>query len=159
MGQYFKPANLDKREYICPWCIGGGAKFFEWAANTQGAIFTMLLHRSDETSASEMAQFAKSWTAADDGAESEDDSSRDLLLCTGIPGSEAVPYPYLCTVGGWAGDRVVLIGDGDSSGLYGELEKFTNISEAVVRDWNAVLPIPDLQLKLCDDCYCRNPFE
>ena len=46
MGQYFKPVNLDKREYVCPWCIGGLAKLWEWAANPWGAIFVMLLRKS-----------------------------------------------------------------------------------------------------------------
>lgn len=48
MGQYFKAVNTDKKEYVCPWCIGGGAKLCEWAANSQGAIFTLLLRKSDE---------------------------------------------------------------------------------------------------------------
>lgn len=48
MGQYFKAVNVSKREVVCPWCIGGGAKLWEWAANSQGAIFTLLLRRSDE---------------------------------------------------------------------------------------------------------------
>jgi hypothetical protein len=46
MGQYFRPANVDKKEYVCPRCIGGFAKLYEWAANPQGAIFTMLLRKS-----------------------------------------------------------------------------------------------------------------
>lgn len=48
MGQYFQPINTDKKEYVCPWCIGGGAKLWEWAANCQGAIFTLLLRKSTE---------------------------------------------------------------------------------------------------------------
>lgn len=46
MGQYFKAINTKKEEFVCPWCIGGGAKFYEWAANPQGGIFTLLLHKS-----------------------------------------------------------------------------------------------------------------
>ena len=48
MGQYFIAVNLDKREYVCPWCISGGAKLWEWAVNRQGAIFTLLLRQSTE---------------------------------------------------------------------------------------------------------------
>ena len=48
MGQYFKAVNVSKREVVCPWCLNGGAKLWEWAANTQGAIFTLLLRKSDE---------------------------------------------------------------------------------------------------------------
>ena len=28
MGQYFKAANLDKKEVVCPWCMSGGAKLW-----------------------------------------------------------------------------------------------------------------------------------
>ena len=48
MGQYFVAINKDKKEYVCPWCLGGGAKLFEWAANPQGAIWTLLLRQSSE---------------------------------------------------------------------------------------------------------------
>ena len=48
MGQYFKAVNMDKKEVVCPWCINGGAKFLEWTANRHGAIFTLLLRKSDE---------------------------------------------------------------------------------------------------------------
>lgn len=46
MGQYFKAVNTDKQEYICPWCIGGGAKLWEWAVNPQGSIFVWLLQKN-----------------------------------------------------------------------------------------------------------------
>ncbi len=46
MGQYFKAVNLDKREVVCLWCLDGGAKLWEWAANPQGSIFTLLLRKS-----------------------------------------------------------------------------------------------------------------
>ena len=29
-GQTFKAINLDKQEYICSSCMGGGTKFWEW---------------------------------------------------------------------------------------------------------------------------------
>ena len=48
MGQYFTLANLDKKEYVCPWCLGGGAKLWEWAANANGSVLTILLRKSDE---------------------------------------------------------------------------------------------------------------
>jgi hypothetical protein len=49
MGQYFKAINLDKREVVCPWCLDGGAKLWEWAVNRQGAVFTLLLRQSSST--------------------------------------------------------------------------------------------------------------
>ena len=48
MGQYFKAVNLKKREYICPWCLFGVAKLWEWSANPWGAIFPLLLRKSTE---------------------------------------------------------------------------------------------------------------
>lgn len=48
MGQYFKAANLDKKEYVCPFCIGQTSKLWEWAANPHGAIFTLLLRKSTD---------------------------------------------------------------------------------------------------------------
>ena len=49
MGQYFKAVNVSKQEVVCPWCLNGGAKLFEWAANPQGAVFTLLLRKSDDS--------------------------------------------------------------------------------------------------------------
>ena len=48
MGQYFKAVNLKKREYVCPWCLGGVAKLWEWSANPWGAVFPLLLRKSTE---------------------------------------------------------------------------------------------------------------
>lgn len=47
MGQYFKLVNLDKREVVNPWDIGGGAKFWEWLYNPQAAVCVWLLRQSD----------------------------------------------------------------------------------------------------------------
>ena len=118
MGQYFKAVNLDKREFVCPWCIGGLAKLWEWAASNHGSIFTLLLRKSD---------------AIDNLEISEDE-----------------------TQGRWAGDRIVLVGDYDTSGLYVESEQFRNISEAVVRDWNEFIGQPDRCLKFNPHCRCSS---
>jgi hypothetical protein len=48
MGQYFKAVNLDKKEYVCPWAIGGMAKLWEWCVNPQAGIFPFLLRKSNE---------------------------------------------------------------------------------------------------------------
>jgi hypothetical protein len=47
MGQYYLAVNKKKREYICPWCLGGLAKLFEWSANRQAAVFPALLAKTD----------------------------------------------------------------------------------------------------------------
>ena len=48
MGQYFVAVNLDKKEYVNPWKIGGLAKLWEWCANSQAGIFPFLLRKSTE---------------------------------------------------------------------------------------------------------------
>ncbi|MEM3860220.1 MAG: hypothetical protein QW478_12600 [Candidatus Micrarchaeaceae archaeon] len=47
MGQYFTLVNLDKKEYVSPWDINGGAKLWEWMANLDecGVIFALILDR------------------------------------------------------------------------------------------------------------------
>ncbi len=43
MGQYWKPVNLDKREYIHPHKLGGGLKLIEQACSTNiGAALVIL---------------------------------------------------------------------------------------------------------------------
>jgi hypothetical protein len=124
MGQYFKAVNIDKREVVCPWCIGGGAKLWEWAANTQGSIFTLLLRRSDEGGGGDFYGYHK-----------------------GCGEGGPITCPLESLVGRWAGDRVVLVGDYDSSKLYQDAEGFRNISGDLVAVWNQFIELPDRQLE------------
>ena len=48
MGQYFKLVNLDKKEVVDPWKVGGAAKFWEWLANPHGRVILWLLRQSTE---------------------------------------------------------------------------------------------------------------
>jgi len=48
MGQYFRLINLDKREYVDPWDVGGAAKLWEWCANNQCRAIPFLLRQSSE---------------------------------------------------------------------------------------------------------------
>ena len=48
MGQYFRLINLDKREYVDPWDVGGRAKLWEWSANNQCRAIPFLLRQSTE---------------------------------------------------------------------------------------------------------------
>jgi len=113
MGQYFRAVNATKREFVCPWCIAGGAKLWEWAVNRQGAIFTVLLRKSDQTGGGDYGQHGE---------------AQDLRAVDSI-------------VGRWAGDVVYLIGDYDSSKLYENSEEFTNISGLLVSVWNEFVEI------------------
>lgn len=46
MGQYFRAVNVTKREYVSAWNCGGGAKLWEWCADTTAGIFPYLLRKS-----------------------------------------------------------------------------------------------------------------
>jgi hypothetical protein len=131
MGQYFKAVNLDKKEYVCPWCVVGGAKLWEWAANSYGAVFALLLRKSDEGGGGDYYGYSKGY---DEGS--------------------PVRAEHEVT-GRWAGDRVVLVGDYDSSKLWDELPAFRNISRELVEIWNDFIELPDLKLTYRPDCHCN----
>jgi len=110
MGQYFKAVNLDRKEYVSPWKIGGVAKLWEWCVNAQAGIFPFLLRKSNE----------------------------------GGGGDISKEYE---TAGRWAGERIVLIGDYDESGLWDELEKeYEDISRQLVADYNDFIDFDDSRL-------------
>ena len=132
MGQYFKAVNLDKREVVCPWCMGGGAKLWEWAANTQGSIFTLLLRKSDEGGGGDFYGYRK-----------------------GCGEGGPIHCPVSPIAGRWAGDRVCLVGDYDSSKLWDELPAFHNITKEVVETWNDFIEIPEMKLTFRSDCSCQ----
>jgi len=132
MGQYFQAVNLDKREVVCPWCMGGGAKLWEWAANTQGSIFTLLLRKSDEGGGGDFYGYHK---GCDEGG--------------------PIRAPLSTIAGRWAGDRVALVGDYDSSRIWDDLPRFRNITKELVDEWNAFIELPDRKLTYRPDCECR----
>jgi len=128
MGQYFKLVNLDKREVVTPWELGGVAKFWEWVYNRETRVFPWLLRRSD----------------GDGGGD--------------IDADERERYQ---TLGRWVGDRIVLIGDYDSSRLYQEASnedddgnvmdsgEYTDISKLLRQEFNEAIVrdgCPDEQL-------------
>jgi hypothetical protein len=83
MGQYYKIANLDKREYIEPYPFGDGVKLMEFSMNSGGMLtaLAVLLASSNGNSGGDLHLDVKSkW--------------RD------VPGR-------------WAGDRIVIAGDYD----------------------------------------------
>ena len=132
MGQYFKALNTDKMEVVCPWCIGGGAKLWEWAANPQGAIFTLLLRKSDEGGGGDFYGYHK-----------------------GCGEGSPIPCPLSPIAGRWAGDRVMLVGDYDSSKLWNQLHQCENISRQLVDEWNAFIEIDDKQLSYMPCAGCK----
>ena len=133
MGQYFKAVNIDKKEYVCPWCMHGGAKLWEWAANTQGAVFTLLLRKSDGSGGGDYYGYRRGY---DEGSP--------------VPEHDAI-------VGRWAGDRVMLVGDYDSSKLWDDLPQFRNVTEELVDAWNSFIDLADKKLDYSPCSGCRDP--
>ncbi|MCA9062830.1 MAG: hypothetical protein KDA96_07220 [Planctomycetaceae bacterium] len=155
MGQYFKPVNVTKQEYICPWCIGAGAKLWEWAANPCGAIFVLLLRRSSQTGGGDFGSTKPLFIEVANDGECSDVIAQVLQR----EGADAVADASQI-VGRWAGDEIYLVGDYDESGdLYRRAKSWRNISESVVEAWNGFIEIPELKLRFeycgcgeCPDC-------
>lgn len=66
MGQYFVAVNHSKKEYACPWCLGGTAKLWEWCIQPTAGIFPYLLRKSSglgggDVENPEQAQYAGRW--------------------------------------------------------------------------------------------------
>jgi hypothetical protein len=152
MGQYFKAVNLDKREVVCPWCLGGGAKLWEWAANPQGSIFTLLLRKSTGSGGGDYYGYRSIEINADKVR--RDGVVPTLRWMAGMEG-QPIPASTDTIVGRWAGDRVVLIGDYDKSKLWDELPAFRNVSAELVEAWNGFIEIPEMKLKFRPDCSCQ----
>lgn len=158
MGQYFKAVNLDKKEVVCPWCIGGGAKLWEWAANSYGAIFTLLLRRSSQTGGGDyrdpIPQSERIATLDSDDPEHAKQSIQDAIGLAVAAEGMPINISADSIVGRWAGDRVVLIGDYDESELWKELPTYRNISKELVESWNEFIELDDRQLEYRPDCSC-----
>ncbi|MFA5858423.1 MAG: hypothetical protein WC955_05100 [Elusimicrobiota bacterium] len=103
MGQYFKLVNLDKKEQVITWNLKlKETDFF-------GAKF-LEIYGSDGGFKDCLVWLLRK---SDEGGGGDVDSDK---------------YKWL---GRWAGDRIVLIGDYDSSDLYSDSEKFADISKEV----------------------------
>jgi len=156
MGQYFKAVNLDKREVVCPWCIGGGAKLWEWAANPQGAVLTLLLRKSSAGGGGDYYGYRPQ--RVDFGADGDEithqavmQAVRSVALLEGQP----IPSARDSIVGRWAGDRVALVGDYDDSRIWEELPTFRNISAELVAAWNDFIEIGEMKMELNPTCSCQ----
>lgn len=152
MGQYFKAINTSKKEVVCPWCLGGVAKLWEWAANPWGAVFTLLLRKSSGSGGGDY--MGPTPQTLDATAMSSDEIAETIargVLKEGVPSG----IPSDSVVGRWAGDEVYLIGDYDESGLYEESRKYRNISRELVDVWNDFIDIDTMKLRFNRDCSCQ----
>lgn len=159
MGQYFKAVNLDKREVVCPWCLGGGAKLWEWAANSYGAVFTLLLRKSSATGGGDYhdplpPQARRVQLDASGSQDAQQSAFAAIMQCVAAEGQPVVLSPD-SVVGRWAGDRVVLVGDYDKSKVWDELPRYRNISKELAEAWNAFIELEDRKLNFNSECSCR----
>jgi hypothetical protein len=156
MGQYFKAMNLDKKEVVCPWCLHGGAKLWEWAASPQGAIFTLLLRKSSGSGGGDYYGYRTQELDLQDYPEGSASEAmlHKLGAVVGMEGKPISPSPE-SVVGRWAGDRVVLVGDYDESNLWEELASYRNISRELVDAWNPFIELKEMKLRFNPTCSCR----
>ncbi len=143
MVQCFKAVNLDKREFICPWCMHEGAGLTQWAVGRHSGVLSILtcqssVDREDSAQSYVIASEVKSVVIAE--------VSHKSIFKDESPTSTTV-------TGRWAGDRVCLIGDHDASGHWDELPSYVNITEAVVEEWNRLIHGEDAQLAF-NHCGC-----
>ena len=159
MGQYFKAVNFDKREVVCPWCLGGGAKLWEWAANSYGAIFTLLLRQSSATGGGDYADPLSADRREVELAGLSSKDAKDAVMAAIVQAVTAEGRPAVLpadsVVGRWAGDRVALIGDYDQSKTWDKLPAFRNVSKELCDAWNAFIDLPDRQLTFNAKCSCQ----
>lgn len=156
MGQYFKAVNLDKREVVCPWCLGGGAKLWEWAANAQGAVFTLLLRKSSAGGGGDYYGYRPREVALDTGsAEGAKESLLKAIRSVAVDEGQPIPPEPESIVGRWAGDRVALVGDYDDSEIWDALPTYRNISEELVGTWNDFIEIDAMKLEFNPTCSCQ----
>lgn len=114
MGQYFLLVNVDRKEYVDPFFVGGGSgyKLWEWCTNNTTRVIPFLIRKSSS------------------------------IGCGGDLLSDSYKY-----AGRWAGDRIVLVGDYDDSGLFTVAEdSYENISKEVREEFNRFIEVDDLKL-------------
>ncbi len=152
MGQYFKAVNVTKKEVVCPWCLGGVAKLIEWAINPWGAVFTLLLRKSD---ASGGGDFGGPTMQRLDASKQSPEEILETIVRGVLKEGAPCGIPPDSVVGRWAGDEVYLVGDYDSSKLFDKSEEFRNISRELVDTWNQFVDIDQMRLTYNPDCSCH----
>jgi hypothetical protein len=155
MGQYFKAVNLDKCEFVCPWCINGGAEFLEWCGNDYGRIWNLLLRQSSETGGGDIGTQPLVVNLDSFDAENFEKQIQDALKYAMSCEGERIRLPEDSMVGRWAGDRVTLVGDYDASDIWKSLPSFRNISRELVDEWNKQMPKDISRLEFNANCTCN----
>jgi hypothetical protein len=118
MGQYRKPVNLDKHEFIYPHKLGTGLKLWEQLANAPGtgAALIVLTAALPETRGGGDFDLEENWHGPE----------RTFPEHDVTPGPMPEDYAPIAqrTIGRWAGDRIALIGDYAEDGDLGDSPVF-----------------------------------
>jgi len=105
MGQYWRPVNLDRREYVEPFKLGAGTKLWEQLAGYPGTgtALVVLTAAMPEPRGSGDFDINRNWHG----------SERKFPEHGVCPGPMPKDYPAIAkrTIGRWAGDRIAIIGD------------------------------------------------
>jgi len=105
MGQYWKPVNLDKREYVNPHRLGSGLKLWEQLASHPGtgAALIILTAAMPEQRGGGDLDLEENWHGPEGKCPRHNVS----------PGPTPEDYPEIArrTIGRWAGDRNAIVGD------------------------------------------------
>jgi len=122
MGQYWTYVNLDKKECINNYALGSGAKLWEQLANQgPGAALIVLLAGMTSRRGGGDFDMDKNWHGPE----------RTFPEHNCSPGQMPDNYPLVagCTIGRWAGDRIIAIGDYAKPDDYPELGDLPAIYE------------------------------
>ena len=110
MGQYWHPVNLDKKEFINPSDLGSGLKLWEQLAAHPGtgAALVVLTAAMPEARGGGDFDLNENWHGT---ARHEAMKAGEIDGCT--PGPMPDDYSEIAarTIGRWAGDRIVIVGD------------------------------------------------
>lgn len=157
MGQYWKPVNLTKREFINPHLLGAGLKLWEQVANHPGTgtALVILCAAMPEARGGGDLDLDENWHGPE----------RTFPEHNIIPGPMPNDYSTIAhaIIGRWAGDRIALVGDYSEAGdlpaefeadrIYGlchedseESDKYTDITP-----WVAAVIEHELQGKFVGD--------
>jgi len=132
MGQYFKLVNLDKKEYIASTDkISVSAKFWEWGANAEGVLPLFLMRQSNQSGGGDIISSQKEFDDLKKRYEGDAKGSDAKTKKFAKKMISSMEKTVFINAGRWAGDRVMLVGDYDKSGLYEKVQG---------NDWKNILP-------------------
>lgn len=162
MGQYFKIVNIDKKEYLSPWCLDSGAKLWEIAANGTLNPLALLLRQSSEGGGGDIdfksdiesnIKFYEEKLAAETDPKEIEYYKRNIERAK--QRLAAAPDLTKSLIGHWAGDRITIVGDYDDSKLYDTADEYINISHLIIEEFNAFIEVEERKVYPPDYHMCE----